>query len=453
VIADDKNTVGNAAITGDLDTLYVEADDGGTLTIKANEATNVYITAGDDLTLNGSQFNSAETVTIVQEDGKLTFANFDFASLNELNVSGTDGEVALGALGSDEGSLEVTANGLEGGFTFGAIDVGSKYDVTLDLSGVVGSIKGGTVEGGEVNIDFSGYDGMVKTGNGTPAPGNAEIDVITGSTVELSGSKVADNEFGDATTAGIITSDLTYTGGVGEDQVSLKAAEGATNRTVTATFDTRAGDDIIFVTAETDTTSITLNGNLGSGNDQVTVTGIDKTNGAINIDIASLTGYENASITGSGRTGIAADTVADKFAAGTGADEFILWTATNAVAAATSSKSTAVINGFNIEQDTVDLGKGALSDQSGSEVKLTFVKTDAGKDNIEDFIALADKALGTASVAYYLGVNKGVVYLVSGAAGTSVEEKHDAVVELHGVNISSITQDAGTYDSGFAFIV
>ena len=130
--------------------VVLDAAQGGTAAIVAGKATDVRLTAGGDLSLSGSNLAAAQSVTVVQNEGRLDGSSIDLTGLNSLNVSGDGAKSAVdfGNLGdqANEYNLSVVASGLAAGFTAGTVD--SKGDISLDFSAVSGDVQTGVITGG-----------------------------------------------------------------------------------------------------------------------------------------------------------------------------------------------------------------------------------------------------------------------------------------------------------------
>ena len=335
--------------------VVLDAAQGGTAAIVAGKATDVRLTAGGDLSLSGSNLAAAQSVTVVQNDGKLdlkTGTAVDLTGLNSLSVSGdgANSAVVFGNLGNqaNEYNLSVVASGLAAGFTAGTVS--SKGDISLDFSAVSGDVQTGVITGGadvslvasqlgdntfgaitaagDVNVQAIGLLGdkfdlgditangdnsnvslvvdgtaSVQTLANITATGSVNVDLsgymgdalafttIKGADVTYVGADLTENDLGTVT-----ANSLNFTGGLDVDTVIL---EGVTDETsLTATLDTGTGTDVITVNGVASTETITVSGDLGGDGEAVTVNGSANVTSGMTINIGGLTGYATSTITG-----------------------------------------------------------------------------------------------------------------------------------------------------------
>lgn len=332
--------------------VVLDAAQGGTAAIVAAKATDVRLTAGADLALTGSKLDAAQSVTVVQNDGKLDGSSTNLTGLNSLSVSGdgANSAVVFGNLGNqtNEYNLSVVASGLAAGFTAGTVD--SKGDISLDFSAVSGDVQTGVITGGadvslvasqlgdntfgaitaagDVNVQAIGLHGdkfdlgditangdnsnvslvvdgtaSVQTLANITATGSVNVDLsgymgdalafttIKGADVTYVGADLTANDLGTVT-----ANSLNFTGGLDVDTVIL---EGVTDETsLTATLDTGTGTDSVTVNGVASTETITVSGDLGGDGEAVTVDGSDNVTSGMTINIGGLTGYATSTITG-----------------------------------------------------------------------------------------------------------------------------------------------------------
>lgn len=332
--------------------VVLDAAQGGTAAIDAAKATDVRLTAGADLALTGSKLDAAQSVTVVQNDGKLDGSSTNLTGLNSLSVSGdgANSAVVFGNLGNqaNEYNLSVVASGLAAGFTAGKVD--SKGDISLDFSAVSGDVQTGVITGGadvsvvasqlgdntfgaitaagDVNVQAIGLLGdkfdlgdIIANGDNSnvslvvdgtasvhtlaniTAKGSVNVDLsgymgdalafttINGADVTYVGADLTANNLGTVT-----ANSLNFTGGLEADTVIL---EGVANETsLTATLDTGTGQDVITVNGVASTETITVSGDLGGDGEAVTVDGSDNVTSGMTINIGGLTGYATSTITG-----------------------------------------------------------------------------------------------------------------------------------------------------------
>lgn len=337
--------------------VVLDAAQGGTAAIVAGKATDVRLTAGGDLSLSGSNLAAAQSVTVVQNDGKLdlkTGTAVDLTGLNSLSVSGdgANSAVVFGNLGNqaNEYNLSVVASGLAAGFTAGTVS--SKGDISLDFSAVSGDVQTGVITGGadvslvasqlgdntfgaitaagDVNVQAIGLLGdkfdlgditangdnsnvslvvdgtaSVQTLANITATGSVNVDLsgymgdalafttIKGADVTYVGADLTENDLGTVT-----ANSLNFTGGLDVDTVILEGVADETS--LTATLDTGTGTDVITVNGVASTETITVSGDLGGDGEAVTVDGSDNVTSGMTINIGGLTGYATSTITGTG---------------------------------------------------------------------------------------------------------------------------------------------------------
>lgn len=341
-----KFDVANAA------SVVLDAAQGGTAAIVAGKATDVRLTAGGDLSLSGSNLAAAQSVDVVQNEGRLDGSSIDLTGLNSLNVSGdgTSSAVSFKNMGSaaNEYNLSVVATGLAAGFTAGTVE--SRGDISLDFSAVSGDVTLGAITGGadvslaasqlgdntfgavkaagSVDVQAIGLLGdqltlgditatgdnsnvsLVVDGTATvaglqniSATGSVNVDLsgymgeaftlttIKGADVTYVGADLVANNLGTVT-----ASSLNFTGGLEADTVIL---QGETDETsLTATLDTGTGKDSVTVKGATSTETITVSGDLGGDGEDVTVDGSANVSSGMTINIGGLTGYATSAITG-----------------------------------------------------------------------------------------------------------------------------------------------------------
>lgn len=375
-----KFEVANAA------SVVLDAAQGGTAAIVAGKATDVRLTAGADLALTGSKLDAAQSVTVVQNDGKLDGSTIDLLGLNSLTVSGDgkDSAVEFKNLGkaTNEYNLSVVATDLAAGFTAGTVD--SKGDISLDFAAVTGDVTTGNITGGadvsvvasqlgdntfgtitaagDVNVQALGLLGDTFTvgkitvsgesssnvtlavdGAGTATIGDIDASAATKGSVnvDLSGYMgtqtiadikgnavtVAGSELKGTTLTAVEANSLNFTGGLEADVVTKMTAAG--DKT-TITLDTGAGVDtfVLDTIASTDTkaqTEVKISGDMGGDTgDAITIDASANVDSGSIIDFSGLKNYDTATITGSaGDTGLTAD-ITDTIKAGDGDDTITL---------------------------------------------------------------------------------------------------------------------------------
>lgn len=364
------------------DSVVLDAAQGGRAAIVAGKATDVRLTAGANLTLTGSELAAAQSVTVVQKDGKLDGSTIDLQGLNSLTVSGDgkDSAVEFKNLGkaTNEYNLSVVASGLAAGFTAGTVD--SKGDISLDFAAVTGDVATDDITGGadvsvvasqlgdntfgtinavgDVNVQALGLLGdTFKVGNitvngessnvklavdgaGTATIGDIDASAATKGSVnvDLSGYMgaattiadikgnavtVAGSELKGTTLTAVEANSLNFTGGLEADVVTKMTAKG--DKT-TITLDTGAGADTFSLTTKaassaTAKTEVTIKGDMGGDTgDTITIDASANLDSGSTIDFSGLKNYATSTITGStGASGLSAD-ITDTIKAGDGND-------------------------------------------------------------------------------------------------------------------------------------
>ena len=312
----------------------VDAANGGAAKIQAAAATDVNITAGAAMDLAGSDFAKAETVTLTQNAGAL-IGGVAFDAINTLTVSGggtAEGKasaITVDQLGSDAHGydINVTATGLAGGFTFGAVKAG-EGDVTLDLTEVTGNVNNTTTVGGNnitvnaAQLGTTNLGDITATGDVTIdgmgiLGGSAAIDALHlgdisiakdhSATISFDGS--SDVTIGKITGTGTGTSvTLDASGYLGAITAHVDAVD-ATIGDITAETVTIKGSEIAandFATVGHSITADNLTFTGGLGNDKVDLTGLtDATGTTTTMNLSIDTGVGNdddVTITATGAT-------------------------------------------------------------------------------------------------------------------------------------------------------
>ena len=427
---DADGTLGTAAAfnVAKASSVTVDAANGGAAKIQAAAATDVNITAGAAMTLTNSDFAKAETVTLTQNAGALT-GGVAFDAINTLTVSGegtAEGKasaITVGNLGSATHGydINVTATGLAGGFTFGAVNAG-EGDVTLDLTEVTGNVNTTTVGGNNITVNAAQLgttnlgaitatgdvtiDGMgILGGDATTAAldlGDISIAKDHSATISFDGSsdvtigKITGTGTGTGTSVTLDASgylgaisathiddavDATI-GAITAETVTIKGSEIAANDfTITAdnlTFTGGLGDDKVNLKGLTDATGTTTTMNLsidtGVGNDDdvtITATGATHMTGTIaNAEEVTITaGTAALDMTGLTITGNTAD---DTTITGSSAVDTL-------VAAVGGGKITG-----GAGDDNITLGAGVDTVKVGPEAT-------SGVDIIQNFTSGTDK--------------------------------------------------------------
>lgn len=462
--------------------VVLDAAQGGTAAIVAGKATDVRLTAGDDLALTGSTLGAAQSVTVVQNDGKLDGSTIDLAGLNSLNVSGDGAKSAvefkdLGSASNDY-SLNVVANGLAAGFTAGTVN--SMGDISLDFSAVSGDVKTGNISGADVslvasqlgnndfgtitatgNVDVQALgllgdtftlsditaqgdnsnvslvvDGTasVKTLANITATGSVNVDLsgymgdalaftaIKGTDVTYVGADLTANNLGTVT-----ANSLNFTGGLDVDTVTLEGVADETS--LTATLDTGTGTDVVTVNGVASTQTITVSGDLGGDGEAVTVSGAANVTSGMTINIGGLTGYATSAITGTN--------FSDTITGGSGNDTITAGDVTFATAGSPAVKGEATYANLTIQTplatgDTLTIGSYTSGDTgtiSSVSDLISFINNDSTLK--QHFLA---EASGSG------------MKLVEVEAGTVINSTSAPTLSIGGSTTGAFQNNTGTVD-------
>ena len=472
--------------------VVLEAAPGGTAAIVAGKATDVRLTAGGDLSLSGSNLAAAQSVTVVQNDGKLdlkTGTAVDLTGLNSLSVSGdgANSAVVFGNLGNqaNEYNLSVVASGLAAGFTAGTVS--SKGDISLDFSAVSGDVQTGVITGGadvslvasqlgdntfgaitaagDVNVQAIGLLGdkfdlgditangdnsnvslvvdgtaSVQTLANITATGSVNVDLsgymgdalafttIKGADVTYVGADLTENDLGTVT-----ANSLNFTGGLDVDTVILEGVADETS--LTATLDTGTGTDVITVNGVASTETITVSGDLGGDGEAVTVNGSANVTSGMTINIGGLTGYATSDITGTSSS--------DTIIGGSGNDTITAGAVSFATAG--SAEVPAVQGSATYTFFGSLTGDGAKTIQIGS-VTSEAVATGTDINNVTDLISFinSDPNLSAAFEASDDGGNLKITE-VAGKEGNYISSTTAPTITASGLTVSG--QGAATAGS------
>lgn len=338
---DADGTLGTAAAAAAFNvakasSVTVDAANGGAAKIQAAAATDVNITAGAAMDLTGSDFAKAETVTLTQNAGALT-GGVAFDAINTLTVSGegtAEGKASAITVGNLDSAthgydINVTATGLAGGFTFGAVNAG-EGDVTLDLTEVTGNVNNTTTVGGN-NITVNAAQlGTTNLGDIT-ATGDVTIDGMG----ILGGSAAID---------ALHLGDISI---IAKDHSAAISFDGSSDVTIGTITGTGTG------------TSVTLDasGYLGAISGAAHTPDVEATIGAIKAETVTIKGSEIAanSFETANNNDITADNLT--FTGGLGADKVDL-TGLTAAATGTTTMNLSIDTGVGADEVTIT-AKGA----------------------------------------------------------------------------------------------
>lgn len=471
---DADGTLGTAAAfnVAKASSVTVDAANGGAAKIQAAAATDVNITAGAAMTLTNSDFAKAETVTLTQNAGALTAANVAFDAINTLTVSGegtAEGKasaITVGNLGSATHGydINVTATGLAGGFTFGAVKAG-EGDVTLDLTEVTGNVNtttAPTVDGNNITVNAAqlgttNLGDITATGDVTIdgmgiLGGSAAIDALHLGNISIAKDHSAAISFDGSSdvTIGTITGTGTgtsvtldasgYLGAITAHVDAVDATIGAiTAETVTIKGSEIAAND--FATGGHSITADNLTFTGGLGNDKVDLTGLTDATGTTTMNLSIDTGVGNdddVTITATGAThmtGTIANAEEVTITAGTAALDMTGLTITGNTADDTTITGSDVIDTLvaAVGGGTITGGKEADNITLGADVDTVNVatagdSTTTNYDHITGFAATktdgdilqlgSTTAVWTGSAPEGWTVSNGVATFGSGATAT-----------------------------------
>ena len=347
-------------------------ENASTVNFDAPLATVLTVTANENLDLTGTGSNDLSALTDVNVDteGFLDLNGINLTMLKEADLGGS-GQVELGNLGSatfDASSIDVTATALSDNVATEALQIGTIQtdgtDITLDASGIFGETNlAGTVDAGAGAAPAG--DVTLKFGDGgfTSALSASGKDIM----FDVSGAQtsVIASMFN-------VAEEFTF---VGSDMVA--ATDGATNpanHTVIATgTDLRvvlsgggAEDDTMNITAAATSAaqSIEMVGNLGNGDDNITVN-LAPATGAVELDASGITkaslniignDTDDELIGGGADDTIGGDVGEDVMTGGDGENTFV-FAAGDSTAAATPPSDTAfdIVTDFNSDgSDIID---------------------------------------------------------------------------------------------------
>ncbi|WP_322529094.1 hypothetical protein R5R73_05750 [Salinicola sp. LHM] len=305
-----NNTIDAGSATGAVFNVTNSADNASSnVTLNAQKLVDLNVTAASDLDMSLSALGALESLT-VDTDG--IFRISDLGAINAVELSG-NGSANLGALGNannDQYGITVNAEGLNDGLTLGtittngtdidvnaadvqgdvtlngAVNAGSG-DVDLDLANVAGSVTLNAVTGNDVTIDVSNvlngvtYSGDISVADSVTLNG-AELSGNTGVNINASGNDVTATLNGglaaDAYTLNLTNSDLKNVDlngdlGIGDDSVTLSIAGDSSADNFTADYNITGGEalEVDFASGDTSDVMTLSAGSSLAGYDSVTV--------------------------------------------------------------------------------------------------------------------------------------------------------------------------------------
>lgn len=417
-----------------------------TLTV-SGAGTDSAITVG---ALGSSSQDYGITVNASGLKGGLTFGAAATNGDVNLNLSDVTGDVVGGTIGAANvtvhaaklGTTELGAITATGDVVIDALGIlgGGKDTATADDALTVGDISAtgkaitvqfdggsdvviGTLTGKTVTVDASNYLGAILN-TGTSANADAVIGDITATTATIKGSEIGANTFS------ITTDNLTYTGGLAADTLTI--ADAATTVGLKLSIDTGAGDDSVTITAATgkmtgtianaETVSISP---AAGGLDMSGLTITGNTAGTTTITGSDVADVLKAAVGGGTITGGAG---ADTIMLGAGADTVVVGTVTAAGIDTIANFATA---------DTIKTNANATANVAGLH--------DKGDISGTLDVALATFGSGQTNATEehhaYTFTNNGDTYLLIDNGTAGYDATTDSVIKLTGVDITTLTPD------------
>lgn len=389
-----EGVLGGSGATFNADSassVTINAAQGGTAALNAAAATDVNLTFGDGMTLTG-KLDKAQQVSINQTDGALTASGVALSGLYSLNVSGAGKEsaVTFGNLGTDNTAydLNVTASGLEAnkGTGFTAADIASGGNISLDFSQMTGDVSiSGKITGASVTIATSELADTTITGAITANTGDVELNALgnlgqitltggataTEGNINLAFDGAATISTGNLSAAkGSITLDAS--GYLGE----VNGTSGLTTGSIEAQSVTIKGSELMvndFETKAIDTTDLTFSSGLGD--DKVKLASTDANAAAISVDVQTGAGNDKVTIDVTSNTAATILTVTGDMG-GQDTDELVLTDTGLAAATKLTTIDLSGLDGYNAEFD--------LTSASGNigQSKVTTLKLGGGVDTL-----------------------------------------------------------------------
>lgn len=338
----------------------------------------------------------------------------------ELGAITATGDVVIDALGIlGGGKLADTA---DDALTVGDISATGKA-ITVQFDG--GSdVVIGTLTGKTVTVDASNYLGAILN-TGTSANADAVIGDITATTATIKGSEIGANTFS------ITTDNLTYTGGLAADTLTI--ADAATTVGLKLSIDTGAGDDSVTITAATGK----MTGTIANAE----TVSISAAAGGLDMSGLTITGNTTGTITGSttadvlkggdGNDTITAGGGLDMLTGGAGSDIFAIKnTAGNVNVFGKANMAT--ITDFNAG-GTLDKISLVTKGSAATSISTTTVFESDTFDAALDKAAADDGSTNGILTKFEWHGDTYVVYDCT--AGSSFTDGTDVVVKLTGTGI------------------
>lgn len=439
-----------------------------TLTIDSNTAA---------LTLSGAKTTGLQTVKLDAAGAAVTLADFQNSALNMQFVDTNAADVIVAdvanlnlIVGDDDDTVDSMAGNITAAdATSIALNIADKasfsgalvadqatsltldsasslalnFDAATDLSSIENMVlkSNGAVSFSGVAHLGGNSDSIAVDAAAVKDAFSAEFNAYAkgGASLEVVGSHLARNEI----TVDGGYDDIDVTGGIQVDRITLENVDDADIR-----LNTGLGTDVVNITAAAKAEDISVSGNLGNNEEDVTVDGSTAT-GGIKIDLSGLEGYATSTINGvddkadtliggSGSDTITAGTIMaigtnDMLTGGAGADTFVL------------SKITTPGDNVGVSATITDFGNGAdtikgFGNGTGGDVFVTL-------DSAADLSALwAAVKLDTSAVKAATNIVAGMVgedtYIFSVTVTTPGSDvTTDAIVKLAGVDVTDISAD------------
>jgi hypothetical protein len=485
------NKATSAVIKNGASPAYLTITDG---TATTSALTSLNITTGAAYNGTGSEIGSVDTLVIAASKGATTLGSTNALpkiSSVTLSGAGTTSAVSLYTLGSAdlENNITVTATGLKGGLTIDTIKTKSGYSETIDVAGVTGNVSlgaintiaSGTVTGGSsVTVKAAGVGGNFSVGAvyGTGAVSVDSANVVGTSVIgDMQGSTVTVDQRGTASGSYLGGSSTTTAATIGaRDSATISlnelaaaktyniTAQGTTSTKLTVAFNGGINSDTLNITGRSSTTGITVTGNMGAGDDPVT---INNTLGAAStLDLSGLVSYKSSYIYG----GTGADTItggegadvivggvgADILNGGTGADVFVFNAGDSTSSAFDSISGLTSVDQLVSGEIATTLQTSAVNSPSTSATAVSIstsgIASFAGVtstlcDTLPECVGLLnDSGIASGKAAYFAFGGETYVFIQTSAAAAS-----DIVVKLVGVALPATAVVAGTVTGITAF--
>lgn len=414
-----------------------------TLTV-SGAGTDSAITVG---ALGSSSQDYGITVNASGLKGGLTFGAAATNGDVNLNLSDVTGDVVGGTIGAANvtvhaaklGTTELGAITATGDVVIDALGIlgGGKDTATADDALTVGDISAtgkaitvqfdggsdvviGTLAGKTVTVDASNYLGAILN-TGTSANADAVIGDITATTATIKGSEIGANTFS------ITTDNLTYTGGLAADTLTI--ADAATTVGLKLSIDTGAGDDSVTITAATGKMTGTI-ANAETVSISAAAGGLDMSGLTITGNTATITGSDVADVLKAAVGGgtITGGAGADTIMLGAGADTVVVGTVTAAGIDTIANFATAdtIKTNANATANVAELhDKGDIS----GTLDVALATFGSGQTN------------ATEEHHAYTFTNNGDTYLLIDNGTAGYDATTDSVIKLTGVDITTLTPD------------